>query len=189
VRKHCLVRTPPHVLLAQAALRHDATRCAASTTSVPVWLEKLRPEAVAWRSDLPGSWQVEWCLEVEPGANGAMAHLTAVATSEPGRPCRGIADTLLGRWAAHELGALAETAEAAHGPYQRLPPSSSGDLDAPSTPGLEVHPAETDADGASAAPSGPDRPVGAWSCGQSAARRPHPVGRRRRRRVVITSTR
>lgn len=70
MKKHCLVRTPADVLLAQAALRHVEQRRATSTTPVPAWSDRLRPHAVAWRSEMPGPWVVDWCLEAEPAATG-----------------------------------------------------------------------------------------------------------------------
>jgi hypothetical protein len=119
VRKHCLVRTPADVLLAQAALRHREQQRPASTTPVPAWSDRLRPQAVAWRSEVPGPWIVEWCLEAEPAANGTLAHLSATISGRS--QAHGMAAmTVLSMWAGRELSALARTSEALHGPYRRL---------------------------------------------------------------------
>lgn len=144
--KHCLVRTPPHVLLAQAAERHRDQRCAASTTSVPVWLGRLRSESVAWRTRGPGRWDVEWCLEVEPAANGTLAHLTVVALDGDHHPYGRLADTVLAARARRELSALVRTCESEHGPYRRLPAVGVLGLDETGspTPGAEVQIAATD---------------------------------------------
>lgn len=113
-----MVRTPADVLLAQAVLRHREQQRAASTTPVPAWLDRLRPHAVAWRSEVPGPWAVEWCLEVEPAANGTLAHLSATVSGRS--RARGVAArTLLSIWGRRELNALVRTSEALHGPYER----------------------------------------------------------------------
>lgn len=121
MRKHCLVRTPPQVLLAEAADRHRGQRCLACTTLVPTWLDRLRPQAVAWRPGGPGLCWVEWCLEAEPGANGTLAHLSVVAVDRRRRPYGRVAEAVLGAWVRRELEALARSVEVMHGPYDRSP--------------------------------------------------------------------
>lgn len=120
VRTHCLVRTPPDVLLAQAALRHREQRCPAESTSVRAWSTRLRRSAVVWRSKVRGPWEVEWCLEAEPAATGTLAHLSAMAVSGSSQPRRMIASTVLFVWTRRELTALTRVSETLHGPYQRL---------------------------------------------------------------------
>ena len=123
MRKHCLVRTPPQVLLAEAADRHRGQRCPTCTTLVPTWIDRLRPQAVAWRSGGPGPWRVEWCLEAEPGANGTLAHLSVIAVDRCSRPYGRVGEAVLGVWARRELETLARSAQVVHGCYDRLTPA------------------------------------------------------------------
>jgi hypothetical protein len=121
VRTHCLVRTPPHVLLAQAALHHREQRCSVDSTTAWAWSSRLRPSAVVWRSQALGSGAVAWCLEAEPAANGTIAHLSAVVVNRASPPRRALARTVLAAWTRRELMTLARVSETLHGPYQRLP--------------------------------------------------------------------
>ena len=112
---HRLVRCAPERLLGQVARLHeDSTRPPAGP--VPRWRYPESPadRSACWRTRLPGGSVVGWCLEVEPGANGVLAHLSA-ATVE-GRMTRlpaAVQRLALQRWTGHVLAVLARAVESA----------------------------------------------------------------------------
>ncbi|WP_375425375.1 hypothetical protein [uncultured Friedmanniella sp.] len=120
---HSLVRCSTERLLGHAAQQHPVT---GPDPVVPVarWRAHLplTDRTTCWRTRLPDGSVLEWCLEVEPGAHGVLAHLSAAPVAGrltwlPG-PVQRLA---LRRWTEHELTALARAVEAGStvGPRRR----------------------------------------------------------------------
>ena len=84
---------------------------------VAPWLGRSRrPRPVArWRLHVTGDRWLDCWLEIEQGANGVLAHLSAAPA--PGTtwplPSRRVSRIALEAWTAHELAVLARGAESA----------------------------------------------------------------------------
>jgi hypothetical protein len=107
------------VLLDQAMRRHPTLQQDGRTIDqvdrVGMWFgrssQRARP-AVFWRQRLPGNLQLRCCLEVEQGANGVLAHLSAQPMPDTTSPLAVLVSRLaVERWIAHELSVLARSAE------------------------------------------------------------------------------
>ena len=120
--RHRLVRCQAAALLTEASLRHaddepGKAATGATETGAP-WLGRCGQScpAVRWRVQLPGGRWLDWWLEVEQGANGVLAHLSAVLSPRG----FGILPSPLSRlaleaWTAHKLASLSRGAESAGG--------------------------------------------------------------------------
>lgn len=109
---HRLVRCSPERLLQHVARLHATSPTA--TRPVPHWRHADPPadRSTCWRTRLPDGSVLRWCLEVEPGANGVLAHLSAALVL--GRLARlppAVQRLALKRWTQHELQVLARTVE------------------------------------------------------------------------------
>jgi len=119
VTRHRLVRCPAQVLLDQAMLRYPTLprdgRPIDQVEGAGIWFscrsQRARP-AVFWRQRLPGNLHLRCCLEVEEGANGVLAHLSAQPIPDPTSPLAVLVSRLaVEPWIAHELSILARDAE------------------------------------------------------------------------------
>jgi hypothetical protein len=126
--RHRLVRCQATALFTEVSRRHatdqpgEADTGPAEAAAVAPWLGRSshpRP-AVRWRLQMPGGGWLDWWLEVEQGANGVLAHLSAIPSPPASRPLTSRLSRLaLEAWTAHELAALSRGAESAgsdHGP-------------------------------------------------------------------------
>ena len=118
--RHRLVRCQAAVLFTEVSRRHAGGQSSEANGDPPEsavtapWLgcSSHRRPAVRWQLRLPrGRWLDCW-LEVEQGANGVIAHLSAVPSPHafsplPPRLCQ----LALEAWIAHELAALGRGAE------------------------------------------------------------------------------
>jgi hypothetical protein len=110
---HCLVRCSPERLLGHASQRHVGRRVD-PVGPVPRWRYPDPPadRSTCWCTRLPDGSVVGWCLEVEPGANGVLAHLSAaLVTGRLARLPRTVQRLALRRWTEHELAGLARAVE------------------------------------------------------------------------------
>ena len=119
--RHRLVRCQAAALFTEVSRRHGDGRGAADAISDGAqagapWLGRTsRPHpALRWRHRLPGGRWLDWWLEVEQGANGVLAHLSADLSPPASRllPSR-LSKLALEAWTAHELAALGRGAESA----------------------------------------------------------------------------
>jgi hypothetical protein len=120
--RHRLVRCQAAALFTEVSRRHaGGRRGEADTISdeaqiMAPWLGRSsRPRpALRWRLRLPGGRWLDWWLEVEQGANGVLAHLSADLSPPASRllPSR-LSKLALEAWTAHELAALGRRAESA----------------------------------------------------------------------------
>jgi hypothetical protein len=111
---HGLVRCSPERLLAHASQQHRPPGADEPATTLAGWRYDDRPadRSTSWRTRLPDGSLVEWCLEVEPGANGALAHLSAsLAAGRMARLPARLQRLALRRWTGHELAVLAREVE------------------------------------------------------------------------------
>lgn len=114
---HGLVRCSPQRLLASAQERHAP--CGPDRTErFPRWRDDdpRADRSTSWVTRLPDGSVLGWCLEVDAGANGVLAHLSAAVvggrlTRLPGPVQR----LVLRRWTEHELAVLARAVEAEAG--------------------------------------------------------------------------
>ena len=121
--RHRLVRGQAAALFTEVSRRHvrgradgPGTRPDQAAEAVPPWLGRSSsPHPVlCWRLRLPGGRWLDWWLEVEQGANGVLAHLSALPSSHPsGRPPSRLSRLALEAWTAHELAVLGRGAESA----------------------------------------------------------------------------
>lgn len=120
--RHRLVRCQADALFTEVSRRHgDGRRGAADTIpegaeAAAPWLGRSsRPHpALRWRLRLPGGHWLDWWLEVEQGANGVLAHLSAdLSPPASGLLPTRISKLALAAWTAHELAALGRGAESA----------------------------------------------------------------------------
>jgi hypothetical protein len=122
--RHRLVRCQAAALFTEASRRRvggtpGATNSssAEATAATPPWLGRSSSQhpAVRWRLQLPGGRWLDWWLEVEQGANGVLAHLSALPSWHPSRrlPSR-LSRLALEAWTAHELAVLGRGAESAN---------------------------------------------------------------------------
>ena len=120
ITRHRLVRCQAIVLFTEVSRRHaggqpsEANGDTAEAGVAAPWLGySSHPHpAVGWQLRLPRGRWLDWWLEVEQGANGVIAHLSAVPSQRafsplPPRLCR----LALEAWTAHELAALGRGAE------------------------------------------------------------------------------
>lgn len=111
---HRLVRCPAPRLLEHVAAVRPEPLTDAERALLPHWRHRppLPDRSVVWRYRLPDGSVLGWCLEVEQGANGTLAHLSAGAVSGPvtrlPRPLQRLA---LGAWTGRELAGLARAVE------------------------------------------------------------------------------
>jgi hypothetical protein len=135
--RHRLVRCQAAALFTEASRRHIRgqpgmadTGPAEAAGAVSPWLGRsssARP-VVCWRLRLPGGRWLDWWLEVEQGANGVLAHLSALPSSHLSRLLRfRLSRLALEAWTAHELAVLGRGAESA----DSAPPNLSGSWSAP----------------------------------------------------------
>jgi hypothetical protein len=114
--RHRLVRCRAADLLSETDRRHPSAATHADGTGPLPRLGALardqRPTR-HWQEHYADGWTVGWWLEIEQGANGVLAHLSAAASPEPRHsvPAR-LSGLVLELWASRELAALARTAEA-----------------------------------------------------------------------------
>lgn len=111
---HGLLRCSPEQLLGHVTQLHGVGR-ADPVGPYPRWRYAEAPadRSACWCTRLPDGSLVAWCLEVEPGANGVLAHLSAALVA--GRLARlpGTVQRLaLQRWTEHQLTRLARAVEA-----------------------------------------------------------------------------
>lgn len=111
---HGLLRCSPERLLAQASTRHGCGGVHLLDTG-PRWRDGSgRPDrSTCWRTRLPDGSVLGWRLEVEQGANGVIAHLSAAVVS--GRLARlppKLQRLALLPWTEHELAVLTRAVEA-----------------------------------------------------------------------------
>lgn len=117
VTSHRLIRCSSTDLLGHASDRHaqQPTVSGPGERAVPGWRYGEDPppdKATQWCSRLPDGSLIRWTLEVEPGANGVLAHLSAAATAGPVRrlPAR-VRRLALQAWVVRELSLLAQSVE------------------------------------------------------------------------------
>lgn len=74
---HRLIRCDPSQLVRHASAVHG-TPAEGPAPGLKRWRYAEPPAGAStgWRTRLPDGSVLGWCLEVEPGANGALAHLT-----------------------------------------------------------------------------------------------------------------
>lgn len=114
---HRLIRSTCREVLDHAAELHasDNVDSAARAEPIPHWRHGRGPDldwSRCWRTRMPGGAVLIWCLEVEPGANGVLAHLSAAPARGPsGRLPPPIPPLALRAWTARELASLARVAE------------------------------------------------------------------------------
>ena len=117
--RHRLVRCQAAALFTEASRRHAGGQPGEVRTgpseagSLAPWLGRSgHLQAMRWRLRMPGGRWLDWWLEVEDGANGVLAHLSAVPSPHPFRllPSR-LSRLALEAWIAHELAALGRGAE------------------------------------------------------------------------------
>ena len=135
--RHRLVRCQAAALFTEASRRHVGGKAGITRTSpadaagaTPPWLGRSNSQhpAVRWRLRLPGGRWLDWWLEVEQGANGVLAHLSAVPSSHPSRLLQfRLSRLALEAWTAHELAVLGRGAESA----DSAPPDLNGSWSAP----------------------------------------------------------
>jgi len=114
VTRHCLIRSDLADVVRAASQLHgkDVDEAGAATTDSLHW--RYAPgtapdKTVRWRSRVVDGSVVSWCLEVEQGANGVLAHLSASALGGPvARLPRRLRCLTLQAWSARELAGLAE---------------------------------------------------------------------------------
>ena len=115
--KHCLIRSTLAAVLKSAAQRHaqDDLDSGTGIANLPHWRYKpgaSTDKTVVWRSGAADGSIVNWCLEVEQGANGVLAHLSAVAVAGPmTRLPRSVGRFALQAWTGVELHGLAKVTE------------------------------------------------------------------------------
>ena len=76
---HRLIRCDPSQLVEHASAVHGTSPSPdAAEDDLKRWRYAEPPAGTTtgWRTRLPDGSVLGWCLEVEPGANGALAHLT-----------------------------------------------------------------------------------------------------------------
>jgi hypothetical protein len=124
--RHRLVRCQAAALLTEVSRRHVGGKARVMRTNpvdaagaTPPWLGRSNSQhpAVQWRLRLPGGRWLDWWLEVEQGANGVLAHLSALPSWHPSSvlPSR-LSRLALEAWTAHELAVLGRGAESADYP-------------------------------------------------------------------------
>jgi hypothetical protein len=93
---------------------------ASTGTEMPRWFPHGAPRTAvvkSWREFGPGpqpGWPIDCCLEVEPAANGVLAHLSAMPASDQPWPMPGrVTDLVVKMWTARRLAKLANAVEAA----------------------------------------------------------------------------
>jgi hypothetical protein len=93
---------------------------ASTATEWPRWFPHGAPRRAVvkgWREFGPGphpGWPIDCCLEVEQGANGVLAHLSAMPASDQPWPLPGpVTDLVVRMWTARRLAKLANAVEAA----------------------------------------------------------------------------
>ena len=112
---HRLIRSDGELLLRHACRLHPgATGSDAGVTRAAHWRGRapVAGRHACWRTRLPDGSVLSWCLEVEPGANGILAHLTVAPLA--GRLTRlpgAVARWALHPWAQRELAVLARAVE------------------------------------------------------------------------------
>lgn len=111
---HRLIRCAGPRLLKHAAAVHPEQLSDTDGAQLPHWRDRApQPDhSSSWRSSLPDGSVLGWCLEVEQGANGILAHLSAGpiagwATRMPGTLQR----LALHTWTDRELAELARAVE------------------------------------------------------------------------------
>ena len=126
---HRLVRCPVPRLLEHVAAVHPELLSDAERALLPHWRDRppLPDRSVIWRYRLPDGSMLGWCLEVEQGANGTLAHLSAGPVTGPAtrlpRPLQRLA---LRTWTDRELAGLARAVEDGDGHRPRA--ARDGDL-------------------------------------------------------------
>jgi hypothetical protein len=77
---HRLIRCDPARLVRHASAVHPTSAGNQTATSLDLrrwrYVEPPAGCSADWRTSLPDGSVLGWCLEVEAGANGALAHLT-----------------------------------------------------------------------------------------------------------------
>ncbi|GAA1838189.1 hypothetical protein ACFFOM_18470 [Microlunatus capsulatus] len=75
---HRLIRCEPSQLVRHASAVHGTVPDDPAPGHLKRWRYAEPPvgASTGWRTRLPDGSVLGWCLEVEPGANGALAHLT-----------------------------------------------------------------------------------------------------------------
>ena len=116
--RHCLVRCPTQVLLDQAMRRHPIQLRDGfpidQVDNLVSWFGSTgrRPRStLVWRQRFPGNLHLRCCLEVEQGANGVLAHLSAKPATATTWPLAVLSRLAVEAWIAHELSILARNAE------------------------------------------------------------------------------
>ena len=115
---HRLIRCEPARLVHHASQVHasQVRSAAAPARELKRWRYGDPPAGCSadWRTRLPDGSVLGWCLEVEQGANGALAHLTAAPVAGPLlRLPDGVQRLALLPWTERELTALARAVEPA----------------------------------------------------------------------------
>lgn len=111
---HGLVRCSPERLLGHAAQLHG-TDGPDPVGPFPRWryAEPSADRSACWCTRLPDGSLVAWCLEVERGANGVLAHLSAaLVTGRLARLPGSVQRVALERWTEHQLTRLVRAVEA-----------------------------------------------------------------------------
>lgn len=111
---HRLVRCTAPRLLDHAAAAHPEPLSDSDRAGLPHWRDRapLPDYSFVWRCLLPDGSVLGWCLEVEQGANGILAHLSAgpVAGRATRLPHR-LQRLALRPWTDRELAELARAVE------------------------------------------------------------------------------
>ncbi|SDS43448.1 hypothetical protein SAMN04488543_1722 [Friedmanniella luteola] len=82
--RHRLIRCDPAQLVRHASTVHaTAPDRSAAGDHLQRWRYRVPPAGTTtgWLTRLPDGSVLGWCLEVEPGANGALAHLTVAVVA------------------------------------------------------------------------------------------------------------
>jgi hypothetical protein len=112
--QHRFIRCSSSAVLETAYSRHNL-HDGRTFDTIQHWrrpAESERGNALHWYDHVPGIGEVGCCLAVDQGANGAVAHLTATASSGQGGLPRPLLQLALSSWSYRQLVGLAKTAEA-----------------------------------------------------------------------------
>ena len=134
--RHRLFRCQASALFSEVSRRHAGGQTSvavnghADAGAVAPWLGRRSSpcSAMRWRVLLPGGGWLDWWLEVEQGANGVLAHLSAVPSPHALRLLKSrLSWFALEAWTSRELIALGRGAESADSPTRGVRGSSRGE--------------------------------------------------------------